>query len=206
MGVVDVGAGTGIETEVLVRESSVPVHAVEPCRAMRTPLLARIARLPACSRARVTVHPCPAEETGLRHVADLAVASNVIPCVPPAGRRAIWHAIANALAPGGLLLFDPPPAHPALPGRWSLPPVQVGPDVYRADVTSTPHNGAQRLRFTYRVHREGRVVREEHEDFTPWPTHPAVITREPTSAGLIPVPTPHPDLRAAVLPAWRPEK
>ncbi|WP_199520583.1 class I SAM-dependent methyltransferase, partial [Kitasatospora sp. MBT63] len=76
--VLDVGAGTGIVTEVLLRASTVPVHAVEPAPAMRAALLSRLAHLGADRRARVTVHPEPFATAGLTEAADLAVASNMI--------------------------------------------------------------------------------------------------------------------------------
>ncbi|ONI87663.1 hypothetical protein ALI22I_20835 [Saccharothrix sp. ALI-22-I] len=202
LGVLDVGAGTGIVTEVLVRFAAVPVHAVEPSRAMRTPLIARIARLHTAERGRVTVHPCTVQDCPLHRAVDLAVAANMIPCLPPDRRRATWHALADALVPGGLLLFDPPPEHPTRRReQWCLPSAHVGPDQYSAQVVSTPHEEVQRLRFTYRVHRAGQLIREEHEDFTVWPTSPALITRELREAGFTPVPAPHRTLRAALLRA-----
>ncbi|WP_447002569.1 class I SAM-dependent methyltransferase [Saccharothrix isguenensis] len=196
-GVIDVGAGTGIVADVLVRSTTVPVHAIEPANAMRAFLRARLAAMPAHDRARVTVHPCPAQDFRLHRAADLAVAANVVQCLPPAHRRATWHALAEALVPGGLLLFDPPPERPER-GQWHLPPVHSGRDVYSADVTSTPEGGTQRLRYTYRVHRAGTLIREEHEDFTVWPAPRTAITAELGDAGFTPVRPPHRDLRAAV--------
>lgn len=200
VGVVDVGAGTGIVTAVLARRATVPVHAVEPARAMRTHLFARIARLPTCERARVTVHPCTIQDCGLHRVADLALAANMVPCLPPPERRATWLALAEALTPGGLLLFNPPPERPtSRPERWALPATRVGADLYTADVMSSPDHDVQRLRFTYRVHRAGRLVREEHEDFTLWPAPPSAITRELREFGFTPVRAQHSVLRAARL-------
>nr|WP_241195596.1 hypothetical protein [Streptomyces sp. ADI93-02] len=69
--------------------SQVDVHAVEPSRAMRGPLMTRLASLPADLRARVTVHPEPLGEAGLRGVADVAVCHNVVACLSPASRRAV---------------------------------------------------------------------------------------------------------------------
>ncbi|MGW7584709.1 class I SAM-dependent methyltransferase [Kitasatospora sp. NPDC054768] len=202
--VLDVGAGTGIVTEVLLRASSVPVHAVEPAPAMRAALLSRLAHLGADQRARVTVHPEPLAAAGLTAVADLAVASNVIACLDPPTRRATWRAISAALLPGGLLLFDPPPAD--LTGGCEtmgrLGPVRVGPDLYSADVTRRPDRGILRVVFTYRVQRGQELLREAREAFDMWPTPPERLTEELEAARLHVVQAPGSGLVAARRPAF----
>ncbi len=198
VGVVDAGAGTGIVTEVLVGAASAPVHAIEPSPAMRTALLARMARLGADRRARVTVHPQSVDGCGLRDAADLVVASNVVACLEPATRRATWRALAAALVPGGLLLFDPPPTRvPAEEGSRLLPPVRLGPDLYGARLTLTPDRALVVARYDYRVERDGVVVREEEESFRMWPATSAVLEEELAAAGLTVVDPPHADLVAA---------
>ncbi len=121
----------------------------------------------------------------------------------PATRRATWRALTAALRPGGLLLFDPPPAH--LPTGTEeaqrLGPVRVGPDLYLADVTREPHRGVLRTVFTYRVEREGTVLRQAREAFDLWPAPPGLLAEELRTAGLDVVRAPHPDLMAARRPA-----
>jgi len=46
VGALDVGAGTGLATELLAKRCDVTVHAVEPTRSMRTVLLSRLAGRP----------------------------------------------------------------------------------------------------------------------------------------------------------------
>ncbi|WP_345645444.1 class I SAM-dependent methyltransferase [Streptomyces siamensis] len=201
-GILDIGAGTGIVTEVLLAESAAPVHVIEPAPAMRAALLTRLAHLGADRRARVIVHPEPVQEAGLDDAVDLAVASNVVACLDPVTRRNAWKAVASALVPGGLLLFDPPPAAmPAGPrtvGR--LGPARVGPDTYSAELMSTPCHETLRITFTYRVERDGLLLREEREVFDTWPAPPSVIVAELRGAGLDVVRAPCVDLMAARRP------
>ncbi|GAB2713109.1 class I SAM-dependent methyltransferase [Kitasatospora kifunensis] len=198
-GVLDIGAGTGIVTEVLLDACAVPIHVVEPTPAMRAALLTRLAALGADRRARVTLHSAPVEAAGLEGVADLAVASNVIACLDPATRRAVWQAVARALLPGGLLLFDLPPAQ--LPtsretvGR--LGPVRVGPDIYTAEVTREPDRGIVRVVFTYCVLRDGQVVRRATEAFSMWPAGARQLGAELEAQGLYVVRAPSVGLMAA---------
>ncbi|SEM18052.1 class I SAM-dependent methyltransferase [Streptacidiphilus jiangxiensis] len=200
--VLDIGAGTGIITEVLLTASAAPVHAVEPAAAMRSALLTRIASLSADQRARLTVHPEPVETADLHEIADLAVASNIVGCLDPATRRAAWRAVRQALLPGGLLLFDPPPTD--LPTEREtvtrLGPVRVGPDLYTAEITREPDQGIIRTVFTYRVERDGHTLRQEREAFHMWAASTAQIAEELEEAGLHSVQAPHADLLAARKP------
>ena len=185
VGVLDIGAGTGIVTEVLLTRSGAPVHAVEPAEAMRVALMARLARLPADQRARVSVHPCTLEAAGLEAMADLAVCPNMAGLVEPARRPALWHAVAAALVPGGVLLLEPPPAAlPDAPTQRDLPPVRVGPEIFGARVVTRADQGRLEVTYTYRVERDGETVRRERERFTMWTATPETIETELRAAGL----------------------
>lgn len=187
VGIVDIGAGTGIVTEVLLACSAVPLHAVEPAMPMRVALLSRLAGLGADQRARVTVHPVPLQTAGLEQAADLLVCSNVAGVVDPAQRRALWKAAAVALVPGGVLLVDPPPQRlPDAPTVRNLPPVRVGPDIYSARVRTEADRGLLSVTYTYLVERGDEIVRVEEETFTMWPAEPDTIFDELCEAGLRP--------------------
>lgn len=184
VGIVDVGAGTGIVTEVLLAGSAAPVHAVEPSAPMRVALLTRLAGLGADVRARVTVHPGTLQDAGLDRVADLVVCANVAGVVEPSERRALWRAAAEALVPGGLLLVDPPPAGvPDAPTLRELPRVRVGPDSYSAQVCTRPDRGLLSVTYTYRVEHDGETVRVETEEFTMWPATADAVYDELRQAG-----------------------
>jgi SAM-dependent methyltransferase len=202
VGIVDVGAGTGIVTQVLLNRSAAPVHVVEPSSAMRVALLTRLAALHADQRARVTVHPQAFQDVGLERVADLVVCANIAGVVEPPQRRALWRAAAAALVPGGVLLLDPPPpALPAAPLVKDLPPVRIGPDAYSAQVCMRPDRGLISVTCTYWVKRDEEIIRTEIEEFTMWPTSVAALHEELRQAGLSASTTAHGLIRATPAPA-----
>ncbi|MCX4631978.1 MULTISPECIES: class I SAM-dependent methyltransferase [unclassified Streptomyces] len=186
VGIVEVGAGTGLVTDVLIGASCVPVHAVEPAAAMRAVLLSRL-HPPAGGSVgdRVTVHSCSAVELSLSGQADLAVCLRMASCLPPDERRALWRTLADLLVPGGLLFLDRPPARlPARPTRRSLGEVQLGLDTYRGQVTARAEGDRIRCDYAYLVCRQGRVLRRAQESFLLWPLTRQALGAELADAGL----------------------
>ncbi|MGW2051751.1 class I SAM-dependent methyltransferase [Streptomyces sp. NPDC001858] len=190
LGVLDVGAGTGRVTLMSLRESHVAVHAVEPARAMRSPLMTRLAALPAGLRARVTVHPCRLDEAALRGVADVAVCHNTIACLDPAARRALWRAAAEALVSDGVLLVQLPPARlPSHETTYVFPAQRVGRHEYGGLMRSRADGDRIRTRFSYWVRDEvgsGEVLREHTETFWLWPASRAQLIGELAESGFAP--------------------
>lgn len=187
IGILDVGAGTGVITEMLLDRSAAPIHAIEPNPAMRVALMTRVAGLSADRRARVSVYADTLDACHLEEIADLAICANMAGTLEPADRRALWRAVAAALTPDGVVLLDTPVATvPKSPHEESLPPVRVGPDIYTARCRSEADRGLLRLTYTYRVERDGRLVREEQETFTIWPATRMQLQAELCEAGLEP--------------------
>jgi SAM-dependent methyltransferase len=182
VGVLDVGAGTGIATEILAMSTSVPVHAIEPAAPMRTVLLSRLAGRSALLN-HVRVHAAPIQDLGLSGIADAAMCLNTMGCLDAPERSAVLGAIASALVPGGVLVVQRPPERLAAESR-PLPAWSLGGDVYDGEVTGTP-NGPHRLRwrFTYRVRRDGAVIREVHEDFAGYLVSHQAFAAELAEAG-----------------------
>lgn len=188
-GVLDVGAGTGRVTLMSLLESRVPVHAVEPARSMRTPLMTRLASLGAEFTTRVTVHPQALDETGLQKVADVAVCHNTVACLRPAARRALWSAVAEALVPTGVLLVQLPPARP--PRRrttQALPTRTVGRHEYGGRLVTSAEAGRIRARFDYWVCGDGRVLRRHDETFWMWPASREQLIEELEKEGFTALP------------------
>ncbi|GHJ43835.1 hypothetical protein Cs7R123_11770 [Catellatospora sp. TT07R-123] len=182
VGVLDVGAGTGLDTVLLAERCDVTVHAVEPSSTMRAVLLGRLTAR-ADLLARVRVHAREVERLGLAGVADFAWCRNTVSGFDTAGRAAALAAMATALVPGGRLVVQRPPAV-ALPDRGDLPSVLVGGDLYSGELTTTPV-GDQRVRwrFAYRVSRDGALVRQEDETFEGHVVTPEAFARELAAAG-----------------------
>ncbi|MGP4085143.1 class I SAM-dependent methyltransferase [Streptomyces sp. KR55] len=205
LGVLDVGAGTGCVTLMSLLASRVGVHAVEPARAMRTPLMTRLASLPAELRERVTVHPHTLDEAGLHGIADVAVCHNTIASLAPAARGALWPALAQALVPGGSLLLQLPPAH--LPDEETvrvLPGQRVGQHEYGGRMVLSADRGRIHTRFDYWVRgAEGGVLQEHTETFWMWPASRAEIAGDLAEHGFVPLPgRDDPAVLALTLTQW----
>ncbi|MFE7837018.1 class I SAM-dependent methyltransferase [Streptomyces sp. NPDC057474] len=189
LGVLDVGAGTGRVTLMSLMESRVPVHAVEPTRSMRAPLMTRLASLPADQRTRVTVHPHRLDEADLHGVADVAVCHNMIACLHPVSRRALWPAIAEALVPGGVLLIQLPPARlPQHESTYDFPTQRIGRHEYGGRMVASVDVDRIRTRFDYWVRGEGGVLREHHETFWMWPAGRTEVIGELRQSGFAALP------------------
>lgn len=186
IGVLEVGAGSGLVTTVLAEAyPDVPILAVEPATPMRALLLGRLAAATEDLRSRVTVYPAELQALDLERVADLAVCVDVAATLAPDQRRDVWAATARALVPGGVLLVESPPPVPES-GRSSLPCVRVGADRYTGEVTATAAGpGMVRWRFTYRVLRGDRVLREVAEEFDGWSVGADTLGTELAAAGFV---------------------
>ncbi|MBV1849316.1 class I SAM-dependent methyltransferase [Catellatospora tritici] len=193
VGVLDVGAGTGLATFRFAQRCDLPLHAVEPSASMRSVLLSRLATRPDI-RPRVRVHAAGIQELGLRAVADFGWCLNTMGGLDAGARRRALAALAEALVPGGVAVVQRPPAT-ACDGRRGLPSVELGGDVYTGDVTSAPVGSAGvRWCFRYRVVRDGELVRQETETFDGHLVSEERFDAELRAAGLTPTGADSPDV------------
>lgn len=170
VGILEVGAGSGLVTTVLAEASTVPVHAVEPALPMRSLLLSRLADTAGPVRSRVTVHAAVVQDVGLYEMADLAICINVAACWSPVQRPAGWRAIARALTLDGVLVVDYLPEQPDLSGQSEeRMAVNLGDDEYSARMTVVGcGDDRARLDLVYQVRRSGVLLREASESFDVW--------------------------------------
>ena len=137
--ILDLGAGTGAGTgHIHAAFPLASIVALEPSKAMRTALNARLATNPSLRRA-VTVVPRAFEDAELPLHLSGVVASAVIGHFDERGRQVLWKSLAGRLAPGAPALVSVlPPTRPELipPTRYrSLP---VGEFVYEGWMQGEP--------------------------------------------------------------------
>lgn len=184
VGALDVGAGTGLATELLAQRCGVTVHAVEPTRSMRTVLLSRLAGRPELLE-HVRVHARPIQDLGLRQVADFGLCLNTMGTLDRDERAEALAALADALTADATLVLQRPPERPGRP-HATLPAWHLGGDIYSGDVACTPSRpGAIEWRFTYRVTRDDTVVREEVETFDGFLVSAGDFDAELSDAGFV---------------------
>ncbi|MGH9133356.1 MAG: class I SAM-dependent methyltransferase [Ilumatobacteraceae bacterium] len=151
--ILDLGAGTGAGTvHIHAAFPDASIVALEPSKAMRTALNARLAIDPGL-RSAVTVVPLAFDEADLPARLSGVVASAVIGHFDEPARRALWRSLAARLAPGAPALIGVlPPTRPepvALTRYRSLP---VGEFVYEGWMEGEPVDDRRMLwTMTYRV-------------------------------------------------------
>lgn len=161
--VMEIGAGTGLITELIVRETPGEVYAVEPALAMRSVLLSRVAESEE-ARRRVTVLPYGALDVDVDEPVEAIVMISVLQAFSAGEREELWRVLARQLQPGGLLLFnwrDRPAPTPG--GLEVMGSYQVGRHTYeiRGQVVEV-EGETVRSRFLYRIRQRGVVI-DEHE-------------------------------------------
>ncbi|WP_406673308.1 class I SAM-dependent methyltransferase [Nonomuraea sp. N2-4H] len=186
-GVIEIGAGTGLITEVIARATPAEIHAVEPSPGMRSVLVNRLARDPELQR-RVTVLPCGGLDVKVDEPAGAVVMISVLQSFTADERPRLWRVLAGQLEGDGRLLFNwrdrRPPAPETEPGVMGT--YQVGRHTYEVagqvlDVTGESVTS----RFLYRVrHGETLLSEDEVVSTAHWPPSTAVAA-ELKEAGFV---------------------
>jgi SAM-dependent methyltransferase len=184
--ILDLGAGTGLVTAALADALPAATFvAVEPSRAMRTALLARLVtrgELP----GRITVVPAAFGEAELPSRLGGAVALGMLGHLGHAERRALWGLLVDRLAPGAPAVVEiQPPARPLAVPRARFTRVRVGEHEYEGWAEAAPA-GPDRLRWTmtYRTLHGDRVVDERVAESVFLTLDPGAMADEARAAGL----------------------
>ena len=167
--IIDVGAGTGAGLRHLV--SAVPrasIFAIEPSRAMRVALHARLTLDPVL-RAITTVDPRPFGSAELPVRAGALIASAVLGHLTDGERHRLWRFVADRLDPGAPAVVEVlPPFRPfeLAPTRYRQ--VAVGELTYEGWQSGRPADDLHMAwTMTYRVLRRDEVI-AEHEIVCRW--------------------------------------
>jgi len=166
---VDVGAGTGVGLSHL--RNAVPtaeIYAIEPSKAMRVALHARLTVDPTL-RAATTVDPRPFASAELPVRASGLVASAVLGHLTDAERDRLWRYVADRLDPGAPAVVEVlPPFRPLVVPSVRYRALQVGRFTYEGWQSGRPADDRHMAwTMTYRVLDDGALV-AEHEVVSRW--------------------------------------
>ncbi|MGP3910247.1 class I SAM-dependent methyltransferase [Nonomuraea sp. 10N515B] len=160
--VMEIGAGTGLITRVILRETPAEVYAVEPSFGMRSVLLNRLAEDPD-ALSRVTVLSCGALEAEADEPVEAIVMISVLHSFDAEQRAELWRVLRRQLEPGGLLLFNwreratPVPGEPEVVGSY-----RVGRHTYEiAGQVLAVAGETAKTRYFYRVKQRGVMISED---------------------------------------------
>lgn len=184
--VLDVGAGSGLNTELALRRLPASVlFANEPSPAMRALLLGRLAAHPEW-HGRVTVRPEPVLEAPLPSTVGGVLMLGVVGHFTAADRRRVLHELGRRLAPGAPLIMDlQKPAAPVRIQRTAFGDVEVGDLRYRGWLEARPDGGDWLIwRMTYQTIDGDRVVHEAVTEHRYCHPAPATLRAEALAAGL----------------------
>jgi Methyltransferase domain len=183
--VLELGAGSGLGTDVLLDSLGNDVLAVEPSTSLRGVLLARLADR---GTTRVTVFPGSATEVPLPDRIAAVVGLHMVGHLAPTDRKRLWAAAAERLSPGGLVVLNvqPPTAAEAVP-EFPWMSVIVGGLRYEGTGSAEPTGpDSVRWRMRYRTRREdGTVLAEASAEYVWWIVTAEGLAAELAEAGLV---------------------
>ncbi|MGW7005318.1 class I SAM-dependent methyltransferase [Streptomyces sp. NPDC054933] len=169
--VVDIGAGTGLVTEVVADAlPDVEIIAAEPSPNMRAILTSRVFANPAL-RQQVTVTADSAQELRLPDRISAALIFGVAGHLTLAERKDLWQRLADRLPTGGIVVVElmgvDTPRH--IPFTRMVRET-MGRQTYEWWISGEPAGDAvMRWHTAWRVYQEGQLVREV-EDSYEWAT------------------------------------
>jgi precorrin-6B methylase 2 len=183
--VLELGAGTGLGTDVLLDALECDVLAVEPSASLRGVLLARLADR---GTDRVTVFPGSATEVPLPDRIAAAVGMHMVGHLAPPDRKRLWAAVAERLSPGAPVVLNvQPPATAQVVPEFPWMAATVGGLVYEGTGSAQPTGpDSVHWRMRYRTRREdGTVLAEASAEYAWWTVSAEGLAAELADAGLV---------------------
>ncbi|MEV0232295.1 class I SAM-dependent methyltransferase [Nonomuraea sp. NPDC050786] len=184
--VIEIGAGTGLITELIARETPAEIYAVEPSLGMRSVLLSRLSSDPGLLR-RVTVLPYGALDVEVDEPVEAVVMISVLQSFPAEQRAELWRVLARQLEPGGRLVFNwRERALPEPGGLEVMDSYQVGRHAYEiAGQVLEVAGESVTSRFVYRIRQRGVTISEDEMVVTNhWPARERLVA-ELEAAGFV---------------------
>ena len=183
--VVDIGAGTGLTTQVIA--SVLPeaeILAVEPDPAMRPAIMARVWSDPDLRR-RVSILPMSILAAPLPPVVSAAVASATLVHFSPQEREQLWALLSARLSPAGRAVIEIQcPIAQDLP-ETCIATVQVGQVAYEGWASAQRIDDArQRWHVRYVARLDGVEIDHQNTDYVCWVASAEQVLAEAGAFGL----------------------
>lgn len=186
--VVELGAGTGLFTQVLLDRLTVggELFAVEPSAAMRAALATCLTLL---GDPPVTIIPEHALTAAVDGPLDAVVMLHLLTHLPAEVRAAVWRLWVPRLRPGGLVITDEQiPQKPTDIPAAVIPGRALGRRRYDTVSRASAEGDGMVWTMTYRVHEGDRLVAQDDVSFPSVVASHATIDTELRTAGCEPVP------------------
>lgn len=183
--VVDIGAGTGLSTQLIA--SALPeaqIFAVEPDPAMRSAILTRVWSDPDL-RGRVSILPMPVLAAPLPPVISAAIVSAALVHFSPQEREQLWALLSRRVSPAGRAVIEIQcPIAEDVP-ETCMATSQVGQVVYEARASARRLDASrQRWTMTYVARLDGIEIDRQCTDYVCWAVSAEQVLAEAGASGL----------------------
>ena len=183
--VVDIGAGTGLSTQVIAKAlPEAEILAVEPDPAMRPAIMTRVWSDPDLRR-RVSILPTSILAAPLPPVVSAAIASATLVHFSPRERKGLWELLSARLPPAGRAVIEIqcPVAQDVPETRMAT--AQVGQVVYTGWASARRlDESRQRWRIRYVAELGGIEIDRQCADYVCWAASAEQVLAEADAFGL----------------------
>ena len=183
--VVDIGAGTGLTTQVIAKAlPEAEILAVEPDPAMRPAIMTRVWSDPDLRR-RVSILPMSILDAPLPPVLSAAIASATLVHFSPQERERLWALLSARLSPAGCALIEIQcPIARDVP-EACMATAQVGQVVYKGWASAQRiDESRQRWRIRYVAEWDGVEIERQCANYVCWVASAEQVLAEADAFGL----------------------